>query len=294
MAKQTKKLGRGLNEMFGGNVEEILADIEANTPKDQQVHIALDQIRPNPYQPRHYFDEDKLNELALSIKKHGVFTPVILKKSSIQGYEIVAGERRVRASKIAGLSEIPAIIVEFTDEEMMEIALLENIQRENLSAIEEARAYQALMEKLELTQDALAKRIGKSRTHVTNMMRLLNLPESIQNDVLEGRLSMGHVRPLVTLKKEDALNIAKRALEEKLSVREVENLVRGLELRNARKPKDPKPKQHPYAYAESLLKKKFRTNVKIEDKKVTFKFTNDDDLNRLLELMDVIEKEEEM
>ena len=179
--------------------------------------------------------------------------------------------------------------MEFTDDQMMEIALLENIQRENLNAIEEAQAYRTLMDKLGLTQETLAKRIGKSRTHVTNMMRLLNLPELIQNMVLAGDLSMGHVRPLITLDKEDALRIAKRAKEEQLSVRDVENIVKGLELQKNRKNKPKPEKNDHYAYAEGLLRKKYRTKVKIEDNKITIKFNNDEDLNRLLELFHVIE-----
>lgn len=289
MSSPKRKLGKGLNEMFGGNVEEVLQEIENNTPKSMQVKIRLSEIRPNPHQPRRFFDEEKLNELALSISQHGVFTPVILKKSSIQGYEIVAGERRVRASKIAGLEEIPAIIVEFTDEEMMEIALLENIQREDLNAIEEAQAYRTMMDTLGLTQETLAHRVGKSRAHIANTLRLLSLPEPLQQMVLDGELSMGHVRPLITLNKEDAMRIAKRAKEEKLSVREVENIVKGLELQKKRKEKPKQEKNANYTYVEDLLRRKFRTKVKVEDQKITLKFTNDDDLNRILELLDVIE-----
>lgn len=289
MSSPKKKLGRGLNELFGGDVTSLLEDIENNTPKSSQIMVPLSEIRPNPHQPRRYFDEEKLQELATSIAQHGVFTPVILKRSTIQGYEIVAGERRVRASKIAGLKEVPAILVDFSDQEMMEIALLENIQREDLNAIEEAQAYRTMMDQLGLTQQALADRIGKSRTHIANMMRLLNLPQALQTMVLNGELSMGHVRPLVTLNPKDALAIGKRARDEKLSSREVENLVKGLELRNKRKDKKRPEKNPQYSYVESLLRKKFRTKVIVDDKSITMKFSNDDDLNRLLELLDVLE-----
>lgn len=176
MAEKKKKLNKGLDAIFGGDITSLIDDIENNTPESSQEKIHLDEIRPNPYQPRKVFDEQALNELALSIKEHGIFQPVILKKS-VQGYEIVAGERRCRAAKIAELDEVPAIIVDFTDQQMMEIALLENIQREDLNAIEEAQAYHTMMEKLHLTQNELANRIGKSRTHITNTLRLLNLPE---------------------------------------------------------------------------------------------------------------------
>ena len=274
---------------FGFEVTSLIDDIENNTPESSQEKIKLDEIRPNPYQPRKVFDEQALNELALSIKEHGIFQPVILKKS-VQGYEIVAGERRCRAARIADLDEVPAIIVDFTDQQMMEIALLENIQREDLNAIEEAQAYQTMMEKLHLTQNELANRIGKSRTHITNTLRLLNLPEKIQEYVLDGSLSMGHARALITLDKEKALRIAKRVIDEKLSVRDVENIVKGFELQEARKnkPKVEKPKE--YQYVEGLLRKKYRTRIKVDDKSITIKYTDTQDLNRLLELMGVIEE----
>lgn len=200
MAEKKKKLGKGLDAIFGGDITSLIDDIENNTPESSQEKILLEDIRPNPYQPRKVFNEESLNELASSIKEHGIFQPVILKKS-IQGYEIVAGERRCRAAKMVGLEEVPAIIVDFTDQQMMEIALLENIQREDLNAIEEAQAYQTMMEKLQLNQSQLAKRIGKSRTYITNTLRLLNLPEKIQGYVLSGKLTMGHARALITLEK---------------------------------------------------------------------------------------------
>ena len=245
MAEKKKKLNKGLDAIFGGDITSLIDDIENNTPESSQEKIHLDEIRPNPYQPRKVFDEQALNELALSIKEHGIFQPVILKKS-VQGYEIVAGERRCRAARMAHLEEVPAIIVDFSDQQMMEIALLENIQREDLNAIEEAQAYQTMMEKLKLTQNELAKRIGKSRTHITNTLRLLNLPEKIQEYVLDGSLSMGHARALITLDKERALKIAKRVIDEKLSVRDVENIVKGFELQEARKnkPKVEKSKEY--------------------------------------------------
>lgn len=289
MAEKKKKLGKGLDAIFGGDITSLIDDIENNTPESSQEKILLEDIRPNPYQPRKVFNEESLNELASSIKEHGIFQPVILKKS-IQGYEIVAGERRCRAAKMVGLEEVPAIIVDFTDQQMMEIALLENIQREDLNAIEEAQAYQTMMEKLQLNQSQLAKRIGKSRTYITNTLRLLNLPEKIQGYVLSGKLTMGHARALITLEKETALKIAKRVIDENLTVRDVENIVKGLELQQARKnkPKVEKPKE--YVYVEGLLRKKYRTKIKVDDKSITIRYTDTDDLNRLLELMGVIEE----
>lgn len=288
-APKNKKLGKGLDAIFGGDITSLIDDIEKNAPEFGQVSVSLDEVRPNPYQPRKLFDEEKLQELAVSIKEHGIFQPVILKQS-IQGYEIVAGERRCRAAKIAGLTEVPAIVVEFTDQQMMEIALLENIQREDLNSIEEAKAYQQMMESLNLTQEDLGKRIGKSRSYIANTLRLLQLPEIIQNYVLEGKISMGHARCLITLPKERAESLAKRCIDEGLTVRDVENVVKGIELGNSRKdrPKVEKPKE--YVYVEGLLRKKFRTKIKVDEKAVTIKYTDTKDLNRILELMGVIEE----
>lgn len=289
MAEKKKKLGKGLAQIYGGDLSSLIDDIENNTPESSQEKVLLEDIRPNPYQPRKVFDEEALNELAVSIQEHGIFQPVILKKS-IQGYEIVAGERRCRAAKIVGLTEVPAIIVDFSDQQMMEIALLENIQREDLNAIEEAQAYQTMMEKLQINQSQLAKRIGKSRTYITNTLRLLNLPEKIQKYVLSGELTMGHARALITLEKNKALEIAKRVIDENLTVRDVENIVKGLELQKARKNKPKVEKSKEYVYVEGLLRKKYRTKIKVDDKSITIKYTDTKDLNRLLELMGVIEE----
>lgn len=283
-----KKLTKGLEDIFGGDLNGFIEDIEKNTPKSSQILVELDHIRPNPYQPRRLFDEEKLEELASSIAQHGVFTPIILKEG-INGYEIVAGERRCRAARKAGLKEVPAIIVDFNEEQMLEVALLENIQRENLNAIEEAQAYRNMMEKLHLTQEEMSKRLGKSRTHIANTLRLLQLPESLQSYVLNGQLSMGHVRPLITIDEDKAQEIAIRAIKESLSVRDVENIVRGIELSRNNKSKEKPKKDSSLVFVEGLLRKKFKTKVKVEDQTITLKFTNNDDLNRLLELMGVIE-----
>ena len=287
MANKNKKLHSGLDTIFGGDVHSLINDIEHNTPKSAQSSVALSSIRANPYQPRQLFDQEALQELASSIKEHGIFQPIILKKA-IQGYEIVAGERRCRAAKMVGLTEVPAIIVDFTDQQMMEIALLENIQRENLNAIEEAQAYQNMMEKLQLTQNELAKRVGKSRSYIANILRLLMLPEDIQRYVLDGKLSMGHARALITLDKQKAQEIAKRCVDNSLSVREVENIVKGIELSNSKKQKR-KEKSKETTYVEGLLRKKYRTKIRMDDKSITFGFTDTQDLNRLLELLGVIE-----
>ena len=174
-----RALGMGLEELFNNeqlDLDKFEEKIVSVTPKEEVIELKLSELRPNPYQPRKVFDAEKLQELANSIKEHGVFQPIIVKKS-IKGYEIIAGERRYKASQLAGKETIPAIVRDFTDENMMEIALLENLQRENLNSIEEATAYQKLLASLKVTQEELANKLGKSRSHITNMLGLLELPE---------------------------------------------------------------------------------------------------------------------
>lgn len=286
----SRKKRQGLEDLFNENLSNFIKELEEESPKSSQVQVDINTLRPNPYQPRRLFDEEKLEELAESIRQHGIFTPLILKKS-IHGYDIVAGERRYRAAKLANLKEVPAIVMDFSDQQMLEIALLENIQRENLNAIEEAQAYKNMMDQLDLTQEQMAKRLGKSRTYIANSLRLLALPKELQQYVLEGKLQMGHVRPLITLDSKKAIEIANRAIEEKLSVRSVENIVKGIELGNKRKEMPKKEVDPTYQYAEGLIRKKFRTKVKIENNSITLKYSNTDDLNRILELMGVIEEE---
>lgn len=294
-SKKTKKLGKGLDAIFGeasqgGDLQSVISAIEKKAPQLSQVEVKLKDIRPNPYQPRKHFDEEKLNELAVSIKEHGIFQPIILKES-VQGYEIVAGERRFRAASIVGLEEVPAIIVDFSDQQMMEIALLENIQREDLNAIEEAQAYQSMMKKLKLTQEELSKRVGKSRAHIANTVRLLKMPKKLQDYVLEGTLTMGHIKPLITIDEKKALEVAQKAIDNELSVREVEDIVKGIKLQDARKakPKEEKPKE--YVYVEGLLRKKYRAKIKVDDNTITIKYSDTKDLNRILEIMGVIEED---
>ncbi|MBR3841511.1 MAG: ParB/RepB/Spo0J family partition protein [Erysipelotrichales bacterium] len=283
-----KALGRGLEAIFGENLNNALEQIQngqSEIPSTKET-VQLKDVRPNPYQPRTVFDEAKLQELAESIKAHGVFTPILVKKS-IRGYEIVTGERRVRASKMAGLTEIPAIIVDFTDDQMMEIAMLENIQREDLSVIEEAQGYSKMVERLGYTQEQLAKRVGKSREHVTNTMRLLKLPKEVQQMVIDGELSMGHVRALLSLEKDDILKVAKKAAKEGMSVRAVEALVK--ELHTPKQPKQKKDVSSVYSYPQKLMSDKLSTKVTITNKNISIHFENDDDLNRILELLNVLE-----
>ena len=191
-------MGKGLEELFSSEVldfDTFESNIMETATQSDIKEIPVSEIRPNPYQPRKTFNQEALEELAESIRNYGVFQPIIVKKS-IKGYDLIAGERRLRASRLAGIDTIPAIVKEFTDEEMREISLLENIQRENLTAIELAWAYKGIIDNLDIRQEDLAKKIGKSRSHITNTLGLLNLPEEVQKMILNGDISMGHARVL--------------------------------------------------------------------------------------------------
>ena len=285
-----RALGRGLEELFNNEVLDYSAvekKIVNETPKEEIVKIKLDELRSNPYQPRKVFDEDALQELASSIKEHGVFQPIIVKKS-IKGYEIIAGERRVKASRIAGLTEIPAIIRDFNDTEMMEIALLENLQRENLNAIEEATAYKKLLETLALTQEELAKRLGKSRSHITNMIGILSLPQSIQNEISKNNISMGHARVLSKLEDpEQQEEFLQKIINEGISVRELESLTQSPKVIKANPQKQKEPKNNEYSYLQNELSERLGTKVVIKKNKIEISFVNNNDLNRLLEYMNI-------
>lgn len=289
MKEENKRraLGRGLEELFSiedinyGNLEEKIME----TVHEEEIQqLPLNELRVNPYQPRKTFNEESLNELAESIKEHGVFQPIIVKKS-IKGYEIVAGERRFRASKLAGKETIPAIVRNFTDEEMMEIAVLENLQRENLNAVDEANAYKTLMENLHLTQDQVSKRVNKSRSHITNLLGILSLPEDVLTLVKENKLSMGHARCLSKLSDIEKINeLTKKVLEENLSVRELEALASGEEIERKNKIVK-KPKSNEYTSLEKELTEYYGTKVKIANKKLIISFENNQDLNRILEMI---------
>ena len=289
--KNNARLGKGLSSIFGQDVSKVLDDIQngdMEVESQEQSKIPIDEIRPNPYQPRKVFDEDALKELSSSIKQHGVFTPILVKKS-IQGYDLIAGERRIRASKLAGLKDIPAIIVDFDDQEMMEIALLENIQREDLNVIEEAKAYEKLIQRLNYTQEQLAHRVGKSREHITNLLRLLKLPEDVQEYVVNKQLSMGHVRALLGLKTEAGMRkVAKQAIDQGLSVRKVEQIVKDI---NNKKTVE-KPKEDIYVKAaKEKLQEYFQTSVSISKNSISIHYENKEDLNRVLELLNLVEEE---
>jgi len=284
----SKALGKGLEQLFSN--ERIDFDkfektiVEEAKESSDIVEIPLTEIRSNPYQPRKEFDEQSLLEFAESIKEHGVIQPIIVKKS-IKGYELIAGERRTRASKMAGKETIPAIIRDFDDDEMMEIALIENIQRENLNPIEEAEALSKIIEKNNLTQELASKKFGKSRSYITNILGLLKLPEKTKKYVTEGKISMGHARVLSKLTDEDRINeLADLIIEQGLSVREIEKLAS----ENSSVKKKVKKQiliNSKYTIYETLMREKIGSKIKIKNKKIEIPFDSEKDLERIIELL---------
>lgn len=258
--------------------------------KDEQIkQIDISDIKPNPYQPRKTFDENHLNDLADSIKQYGILQPIVLRKT-VQGYYIVVGERRFRASKIAGLKYVSAIIKDLTDEDMMELAVIENLQREDLNAIEEAESYQRLMTDLKITQQEVAKRLSKSRPYIANMLRLLHLPKKIADMVKDGRLTSAHGRTLLAIKDEQQmLRLAKRVVKEKWSVRYLENHVNELKNVSSKSETDKvditKPKF--IKQQERQLREQYGTKVDISIKKsvgkILFEFDSQEDFVRIIE-----------
>lgn len=256
---------------------------------DSVQFIALELIRPNPYQPRKTFEEERLNDLASSIQQHGILQPIVLRQT-VQGYYIVVGERRFRASKLAGLTEVPAIIKELSDEDMMELAIIENLQREDLNAIEEAESYKKMMTDLNITQQEVARRLGKSRPYIANILRLLQLPKNVAQMVQQGALSSAHGRTLLTLK--DASKIkktAKQAAQESWSVRYLEEYVNGLVSKDIsrkvdKETKGSKPKM--IQQQERFLKKQYGAKVDISTSKnvgkITFEFKSEAEFKRLI------------
>ncbi len=292
---ETKKraLGRGLEQLFNTenlDLESFEKTVYETVDKSDIVEIDISELRPNPYQPRKIFEEDALKELAASIKEHGIFQPILAKKS-IKGYHIIAGERRVRAAKLAGLKKVPAIIKDFTDEQMMEIGLLENLQRENLNVIEEAEAYQSMITGLHLTQEQLAGKVGKSRSHITNILGLLRLPSPIRNMIVKNEITMGHARVLSKLESEKKqLELAKKIVDQTMTVRELEDLAKNDDMEKRVKIKRTVKKVNPeFQYVENLLRDKLDTKIKVKEKKIEISFTNVADLNRILEVLNVKE-----
>lgn len=285
-SKEPKKrgLGRGLEALF---------DESPQVQETEEItEISLDEIRQNPYQPRKTFDNKSLKELSESIKENGVFQPIIIRKS-VNGYEIIAGERRFRASKLAKKKTIPAIIRDFDEAQMMEVAVLENLQREDLTPLEEAQAYEMLQKNLGLTQAEVSKRLGKSRPYIANYLRLLTLPQKTKRLLQRGELSMGQARTLLGLKDKDSIDdLARKVVKNGITVRQLESLVAKLNEKE-KKPKKKAIKKSAFIRAsESQLTDKFGTSVNITEGKkgnghLAIDFASTDELNRILDLLGI-------
>jgi len=290
METKRKALGTGLEQLFNSeniSFEAVEKEIIENAAESDIKKIPISEIRSNPYQPRKRFDEEKLQELSDSIKEHGLFQPIIVKKS-IKGYELVAGERRTKAAKMAGFTEIPAIVKEYTDEEMAEIALLENTQREDLNPIEEAEAYAQIIEKSSITQEELAKRVSKSRSYITNVLGLVNLPEEVKLLVMDKKISMAHAKILSKLEDDEyIITLANKIVSEGMSVRTLETIVKGNEVAKKHKITRVVPLNRIYAVYENAMREKIGTRVTISSRKVTIPFDSDEDLARILEIINI-------
>ncbi len=306
MAAAKRGLGRGLDALIPKSAVPEKNDTKAapasqQTPKGEipstegtVVKVKITKVEPNRDQPRKNFDEDALQELADSIKQYGIFQPILVQDRK-DHYEIIAGERRWRAAKLAGLKEVPVIIKQYTEQEIVEISLIENIQRENLNPIEEAQAYKRLLTEFNLKQDEVAERVSKSRTAVTNSMRLLKLCDEVQRMIIEEMITTGHARALITVENpSDQYELAQKIFDEKLSVRETEKLVR--DLGKEKKTKAATPKQEDatlkliYQDIENRMKSSLGTKVSIEGKgdgtgKIEIEFYSNDELDRLTELL---------
>ena len=271
---------------LGKGLGALLSDLNEESQPTTEIDIAF--LQPNPFQPRKVFDQEKLEELAESIKVHGLIQPIIVRKMQ-NGYQIVAGERRWRASKLAGLSMIPVVVRELEDKEMMSIALIENIQRQDLNVIEEAITYRKLMEEYVLTQEELAAQIGKSRSQVANTLRMLNLPQEIQTHLADQRISVGHAKVLLGIMSKDLMvRLCERIIERDLSVREAEALIQDM-TKSSRKTNRTRSKDIDVVELENNLQRIFGAKVKISGNsnkgKVVIEYYTEDDLERILEIL---------
>lgn len=301
MAVKKKGLGKGLDSLIPENKSvkaSKSAEIVPEEPKTGEQMIKINMVEPNREQPRKYFEEDALLELADSIKQYGVLQPLLVRKRK-DYYEIIAGERRWRAAKMAGIKEIPVIIKEYTEQEVVEISLIENIQRENLNPIEEAMAFKKLLTEFNLKQDEVAERVSKSRTAVTNSMRLLKLNEKVQQMIIDDMISTGHARALLAIDDpEQQYTLAIKIFDEKLSVRETEKLIKSLK-NPKKKIKDTKPVKNAFIYDDlaEKMKQVLGTKVNVSSKgngkgKIEIEYYSDDELERMFEMIMSIQKGE--
>lgn len=284
-----KGLGKGLGSLFDDN--NIIDEIVENTEKKDITQIKLSLIEPNKNQPRKSFDKEKIDALAKSIKENGLIQPIIITPSKNGMYKIVAGERRWRAAKKAGLKEIPTVVRNYSDEQVAEIALIENLQREDLNPIEEALGYKSLLEEFNLTQELISQKIGKSRSAVANSLRLLNLEKTIQELLMSGKISSGHARAILSVDDNDLrLELSKRIVEENLNVRQAETLAKQIQKKT---PKKKQPKKTAYDIELEHIQKKLSsdlgTQVKISHTskkgKIEIEYYGNEDLERILNLI---------
>lgn len=300
MAAKKSGLGKGLDSLITNKVstKQLNTGIEGKiVPDKPDTMVKISLVEPNREQPRKKFDEDGLLELSESIKQYGILQPLLVQDKKGY-YEIIAGERRWRAAKLAGLKEVPVIIRDLSEQEIVEISLIENIQRENLNPIEEAQAYKKLMEEFHLKQDEIAERVSKSRTAVTNSMRLLKLSDKVQQMVIDEMISTGHARCLISIENQDLQHqIALKIFDEKLSVRETEKLVKKILQNKEEVPKEEKNSTLDYIYQDiaEQMKQIFGTKVEIRQKskdkgKIEIEYYSKDELNRLLEMIQTIQK----
>ncbi len=291
-----KALGRGL----GSLIQEAQTEAGSNQQDRQETMVSIEDIHPNPHQPRTHFNETELEELSESIRSHGVLQPLLVRKDD-KGYEIIAGERRYQASKIAGVTEVPVVVREVDDNEMLELALIENLQRSDLNPIEEAKGYRKLIQATGMTQEALSKAVSKSRSAITNSLRLLDLPQRVQDLLFEGRLTAGHARAILAVPYEEArIKLAEKVVAEGLSVRATENLAPLFSVGDT--PKAPRPvTPQSFKKAARMLRQVFNTNVKVKSSrgknKIEIEFKDEDELasimNRVLSDMKPSEVEDE-
>lgn len=290
MENKRRALGKGLEQLFGSenvDIEAFEQNIIDNASDNEIKNIKLSEIRSNPYQPRTYFNEEALNELAESIKIHGVVEPIIVKKS-IKGYELVAGERRTKASRIAGMETIPAVVKDFTEQEMMDIALLENIQREDLSPIELAEGFKKYIETTGMTQDEVAKKFGKSRSYITNALGLLSLPVEVKDKINNKEISASHARVLSKLDDDEIItNLVDKITEEKLSVRELERLSSDTDMPKKKPMNRQSIKINKYGVYENSLRDKLGVKVCISEGRISIPFNNDAELNRIINVIGI-------
>lgn len=273
-----KGLGRGLGALIKNEEEQVQ-------------EVSVKELRPNPYQPRKVFDQKAIDELKESIQEHGILQPILARKS-IKGYEIILGERRFRAASEAGLKTVPVIIKDYSEEKMMEVALIENLQREDLNPVEEAQAYQKLIDHLKLTQEELASRVGKSRPHIANHIRLLQLPTPVLELLSSGMITMGHGRALLGLKKKSKMQqVVQRITDDSLNVRQLEKLIQDINMNVSRGTKKKTAQTNVFfKEKESSLRDRFGTSVSIKKSKrkgkIEIEFFSQDDLERILDLLE--------